>query len=348
MTFLKIPFGLRDGAIVMIGDITPEERGSKCNCVCPSCRTLLLARLGDIRTHHFAHSVEGCDEQIAFLSGLYQMVKEYVLNNEIVLPKLEVFWSNSRSKFTPENFFDRIRFTPTHGFEKRNVISEGRGVKFENAKIVCTGKTPTALILEVKSRQMALCIRPPSNVCKQFFVKPYKDLSTLELNSSKIPFGELNREQIMNALRKCFDYSRWIYNSKALRAIENINKENDAWIEEIRKREEEEKHRREEQRILQLQCQQKLHQRSHDSDQSFEHPHQLPSLTEEEKRQAGYEEVKDLVTQQETQIIDSFGQRWIQCKSCGEIKLASECVSYGGKRTVNLGLCKECSHKGLG
>ncbi len=241
MSHLKIPFGLQGDTIVMIEDISPEARGRKCNCVCPSCKAPLLARLGEIRTHHFAHSGEGCDEQIAFLSGLYQMVQEYILNNEIVLPKLEVFWGYKRTKFTRENFFDRIRFSPAPGFEEKILIAQESRIKFEKSEIVCTGKTPTALILEVKSRQMAICIRPPANICKVFSVKPYKNMATLEMNGSGIPFGELKKEQIIKALRKELENSRWNYNSKALKAIDDINKANDVWLEIIRKREEKEK-----------------------------------------------------------------------------------------------------------
>lgn len=61
------------------------------------------------------------------------------------------------------------------------------------------------------------------------------------------------------------------------------------------------------------------------------------------KRNQGYEEIKDLFTQQHTRIIDSFGQRWIKCEHCGGIKPESEFSSYGGANHVNLGVCKDCS-----
>ena len=79
MRDLKNPFGMRDGRVVMIEDIPENERGLKCRCFCPSCNDPFKARMGDIRAHHFAHSGEGCDEEIAFLSGLYKLVQEYVL-----------------------------------------------------------------------------------------------------------------------------------------------------------------------------------------------------------------------------------------------------------------------------
>ena len=58
-----------------------------------------------------------------------------------------------------------------------------------------------------------------------------------------------------------------------------------------------------------------------------------------------YNEVKDMFTQQETQIKDSKGIRWIQCEVCGEIKESNEFNSYGGMNHVNLGICSQCSRK---
>lgn len=56
----------------------------------------------------------------------------------------------------------------------------------------------------------------------------------------------------------------------------------------------------------------------------------------------GYEEVKNLFTQQTEQIKDSSGKRWVQCEMCKEIKPETEFVSYGGVNHVNLGVCYEC------
>ncbi len=46
--------------------------------------------------------------------------------------------------------------------------------------------------------------------------------------------------------------------------------------------------------------------------------------------------------QQETQVRDAEGNRWIKCEFCGKIAMESEFPSYGGPGRVNLGICKEC------
>lgn len=55
---LKIPYGLKEGKLVHISEIQPEEAGLKCNCHCPSpfCNDRLIAKIkGQSKSIHFAH-----------------------------------------------------------------------------------------------------------------------------------------------------------------------------------------------------------------------------------------------------------------------------------------------------
>lgn len=49
--------------------------------------------------------------------------------------------------------------------------------------------------------------------------------------------------------------------------------------------------------------------------------------------------------QQEKQIRDSQGNRWIKCEICGKKAIEDEFSSYGGINHINLGICKECANK---
>ena len=59
-----------------------------------------------------------------------------------------------------------------------------------------------------------------------------------------------------------------------------------------------------------------------------------------------YNEIKNKFTQQDFQIRDSLGRRWVQCERCGEIKLLPEFASYGGTKRINLGVCYKCTGRG--
>lgn len=47
--------------------------------------------------------------------------------------------------------------------------------------------------------------------------------------------------------------------------------------------------------------------------------------------------------QQETQVRDTVGNRWIKCRFCGEIGRDDMFISYGGAGTLNMGTCRECA-----
>lgn len=58
----------------------------------------------------------------------------------------------------------------------------------------------------------------------------------------------------------------------------------------------------------------------------------------EERRNA----VMVYINQQDKQVRDEQGNRWIRCELCGEVKEEAEFASYGGPGHVNLGECKRC------
>lgn len=69
---------------------------------------------------------------------------------------------------------------------------------------------------------------------------------------------------------------------------------------------------------------------------------QKPMLSKEEEERICYEEVNCKFVQQQEQIHDHIGRRWIKCELCGKIKLESEFSIYGGLNKVNLGKCRDC------
>lgn len=93
---LKVSLGLReDGSIVHIDELDrASSRGLACRCVCAKCGDQLVARMGDVRQPHFAHSgVRDCiggDE-----SALHLFAKEvFQSETQFKVPKAEVRWSN--------------------------------------------------------------------------------------------------------------------------------------------------------------------------------------------------------------------------------------------------------------
>lgn len=369
MADLKNPFGMRDGCIVMIEDIPISERGLKCNCVCPACKEPFEARLGNIRVHHFAHSGEGCDEEAAFLSGMYTIVQEFILSEPVVLPELGAYWSHSHKKFSHSDFFERIRFSDPAGHSEYTVVSRPASVRFEKAEIKYYGKRPTALLMSLQSRQMALCIQPPATACKSYIVKPYEQLATIRLDASGIQFGELKKSQVFDNIRQQILKAEWLYSPKAISAIDAINTENGEWIkaqqEELERKKQEAKARKLElerrrneyqakmkaEALARSRSEQQEHGKQENDLSIYEgsHTHRGVTAGDDDWKhnptlKAGFLQVADRFSQVDTPIYDSYGQRWVRCRECGEVKPAFLFVSYGGK-TAALGTCRDCDRK---
>lgn len=55
------------------------------------------------------------------------------------------------------------------------------------------------------------------------------------------------------------------------------------------------------------------------------------------------ESVNILFEQQEKQVRDTEGRRWLKCEFCGKIASEDEFDSFGGRNHINLGTCRDCS-----
>ena len=113
---------------------------------------------------------------------------------------------------------------------------------------------------------------------------------------------------------------------------------------------EEEERKREERRKQQEEAEK---ERIRQAEEATKHRAELEEKRrlEEEQRQAEIRRreenfrrnMESNFTQQETQIRDDEGNRWIKCEFCGKIAKDNEFSSYGGAGHINLGTCKECS-----
>lgn len=62
-------------------------------------------------------------------------------------------------------------------------------------------------------------------------------------------------------------------------------------------------------------------------------------ITYEQRR----EQIYDKINQQQHQVYDSLGIRWIKCEICGAVETSDKFNMYGGINHINLGVCSNCS-----
>lgn len=85
------PYGLdKNNNLVCVDDV---PNGLDCGCVCPACKVDLIAKQGDERVHHFAHS---CDDKscLHIQETYFQLTKQILENNKyIMLPEYDIIKS---------------------------------------------------------------------------------------------------------------------------------------------------------------------------------------------------------------------------------------------------------------
>lgn len=113
--------------------------------------------------------------------------------------------------------------------------------------------------------------------------------------------------------------------------------------EQEKKRQELERQREENEKLLQKQREEAENRRRELEEKR--------RLEEEKREQEKHQREEDFqrnkesnFAQQETQVRDAEGNRWIKCEFCGKIAKESEFTSYGGAGHINLGTCKNCSN----
>lgn len=81
-------FGNKDGTVVHINDVSS---GLSCCCVCPHCKSSLIARKGTKNIYHFAHVASDVDCGYGDQTALHLLAKEILLHERyIILPQLNV------------------------------------------------------------------------------------------------------------------------------------------------------------------------------------------------------------------------------------------------------------------
>ncbi|MDW5376409.1 competence protein CoiA family protein [Halomonas sp. HP20-15] len=121
----KIPYGLRDGVVVHISELTIAERGNKCSCLCPGCNGKLQARMGPVYAHHFAH-VQESHCTTAAETGIHLKAKELIASHGWVkLPGLTV---TVGKEFSDSAFKDGR-------CERRDLVKSGTVIEFDNVLV---------------------------------------------------------------------------------------------------------------------------------------------------------------------------------------------------------------------
>jgi len=188
---LKLTFGLKDGKLVEIDEV---ERGLACSCICPYCKSKLIARKGKKKVNHFAH-YKNPECKYGQETALHIAAKDIFLKyKKIKLPA----------------YFKEI---PGFGTQK---IKDAQEIVFDNAILEeGIGSIIPDIILKIKTHPLLV------EIAVTHFIDDEKkkkiknlNLSTIEINLKDIDKKYFNYDELKKVLIDETERKEWIFYAK--------------------------------------------------------------------------------------------------------------------------------------
>ena len=210
---VKLAYGVRAGKIVHISEIAPEEKGEKCNCLCPECNGVLIAKLkDDCRQRHFAHKAyNNCDISHAQQTGLHLLAKEIIQeNNAILVPGFTISRSELISGTTDHAVANTVKIDlPKKDAQRVEYdavdIQKSLGDIIADAVITVKGRAVvveiavTHFVDEVKTKKLEALMIPAFEINLSGLIE---SVQTRELIAEAVLSEEANRQWVFNPKRE--------------------------------------------------------------------------------------------------------------------------------------------------
>lgn len=80
---IQLQYGITNGKLISIDELSEDQKGLHCNCTCPGCGSTLIARLGKQKRHHFGHHGATCNLAHAQQTALHMLAKEIIEQDQL-------------------------------------------------------------------------------------------------------------------------------------------------------------------------------------------------------------------------------------------------------------------------
>jgi hypothetical protein len=215
---IKLAFGIRDGRVIHISELTQAEKGEKCNCICPVCSGRLLAKIGNIRQRHFAHkTICNCDVVHANQTGLHRLAKEIIRSNRTILvPGFTITREEIVQSVADSSFADDLN---VESFNKE-------ASKFEYSSVEIEKTIDNIVADALVANDNKQCI---IEVAVTHFVDETKrqklkavGIPAFEIDLSGLVDSGQTLDEINNAVISDENIRRWVFNPKRNRQFEEM------------------------------------------------------------------------------------------------------------------------------
>lgn len=193
---MKLLYGLKNGQLLHVSQV---EKGLKCGCICPACKTKLVARKGTIKTHHFAHYREDCPHSLE--TTLHMVAKEILQKaKKITIPPVQVKFDSYKDPW---------------------VISKEQTIVFEEAKLKHRQNDIIPdVILYLKGTPLIVEIAVTHKIDENKLMKIKRmGISVLEIS---IPDREITMEELQQLVVSDTENKKWIYNVRAEQILKKV------------------------------------------------------------------------------------------------------------------------------
>ncbi len=253
---IKLKYGLRNGDLIDISEITKEQKGLKCNCTCPGCGRKLQARLGNGKKQpHFAHNGEACNLVAAQQSALHILAKDIIKEEmKVCFPSLKVKMTDIPQNVIKSYYYD----VPEELVYKPSQILVCEKVELE--KKVSDIVPDIVVTIGGKECLIEIAVTHFIDEVKNEKIKRI-GLPVVEIDLSDLSREDYSKESIRKVLLNDNELKRWVYNPKSEEAYNwALNQYKDKVVEIEQKEIEQEKIAKEkrEQRIKKRMISQQL------------------------------------------------------------------------------------------
>ncbi|MFY9310072.1 MAG: hypothetical protein WAQ28_13585 [Bacteroidia bacterium] len=204
MVHKLLKHGIRDGKIIHISD---AERGLKCNCQCPCCKAILVAKKGETgkQQEHFAHyKSEQCE--YAYETSLHYSAKA-LLEREcsITLPYREkrFIFHRLSDLFQPKPGTNNIGNIISKTYNLKNIKSEKR-----------LHNIVPDIQAQIAGRDILIEVAVTNKVKEAKFEKIKKiGIPTIEIDLSGLDYNFQERDLELNLFHNIRN-KKWVFNPK--------------------------------------------------------------------------------------------------------------------------------------
>ncbi|HAU0125558.1 TPA: hypothetical protein F8S86_05345 [Legionella pneumophila] len=217
---IKLPFGLNKNNIIV--HIANVESGKSCNCICPSCRSPLIAAKGTKNQHHFKHATaiecEGGLESAIHMAAK-QIIKE---RKQIKLPEYTINKTILDSK-------EKMHF------KSKTLVEKGRCISFDSVQEEQEINEMRADILAIANNQKLMIEILYRHKVDDRKIEKIKtaNISTIEIDLSDLTPDDVKDWETFWLCINDPNRAQWLYNARAPSESVELEKQLSEKVQEI-------------------------------------------------------------------------------------------------------------------